>query len=371
MLLLFGVLLMGPVVELTPVDGDVLNGSFVSIRDGEVSIETPDGVRTVGLDSVVRLRHPDARAPSTENLTIRLAGGSVLSAYETTSDGNTVVAQVRRQDPIEVPVKAWLSLRFRPPSPQSDPQWLGIVEANASADQLVIRRDNGNLDSIEGVFASMGKERVQFEIDGDVIEAPREKLEGIALATQPTESSPIEVRDSYGNRFVAANVTADEEAIELDFYNQRIRIAWKHLDEIRIRGSVAPLLSLSAEEVIADSLPLMTNEPSIMRPFFLRQDEKAGMLVFNGPGQVHYRVPEGQSRLVGSIRRDPTVSVDSRFEASIVSRGQTLWTQTVDESPVGFDVAVRDGAIVELHVDPGTDGARGDRAWWQRVRFAK
>ena len=371
MLYLIGLLLMGPVVELTPVDGDLARGELVSLQSGEIVIETDGDTRSFPLDSIVRLKHPDARTASTEDLTIRLSDGSVLSAHEMTADADTLTARVRRQDPVRLPVKSLLSLRFRPASPQSDPQWLGVVEDDASADRLVIRRDNGNLDSIEGVFASMNQDRVEFEIDGDVIEAPLEKLEGVVLATRTKESSSIEVRDCYGNRFVAADLVADEEAVGFEFFDQRLRIAWQHLDEIRIRGSVAPLLSLTAVDIVADPMPMMIADPAVMRPFFLRRDEEQTALIFSGPGQVHYRVPEGQSRLVGLVRRDPSVPVVNRFEASIVSRGESLWTQVVGDTPVGFDVEVREGAVIELHVDPGDDGSRGDRAWWQKVRFVK
>jgi hypothetical protein len=175
--------LAAPEFQATTLDGKSTSGALTELNAERAVLQTTDGPATFELAKIATLSRASIEDAATKKgtLSVVLVDDSTLAATEYTvkdAKASVVLASGTR---LEVPTRTIRSVRFTQPDAKDDPlgkQWSEIASTRASGDLLIVRK-GGQLDFLEGVAKDMEAERLNFEVDGEVIRVNREKIEGL------------------------------------------------------------------------------------------------------------------------------------------------------------------------------------------------
>ena len=378
--LLFGVAsipIQAAEVVLETAGGETIQGQWAGATDNAVRIDDGDSAREVLVDQLVSLRL--AQSPGTAtgpSLAVTLVDGTLIMTQDITMDEAEVKIEPRRQEVIRMPIKQVRSIRFRLGTPATDPQWLGLVDQEMRSDLMVIRRGNDQLDPIEGVVVGLDPQNLLFELDGDKIEAPRDRLEGVFFrSTAGTESSPkVKISDVYGSIFHANRLESSDarDAVEIPLAG-----GVRHsipIDQIKVIAWSSGRQML-ARQVAASSqmVPyLRTGLPENLIKDWFEPTAEGDDLVAAAGGQIDFRVEEGFQTFAGSVGRDAAVAAGGAVVVRLSVDDEVRWEQTlVDSEPKGFRLPVGGARRVRLEVLAGDDGDVGDQVRFLKPRLLK
>jgi len=364
-------------VRLETTSGETISGTWAGNSEAVVRLTVDGDRQEVPLEQLVSL-HPVSEVPQTDGppTAVTLADQSTINARQQTLADETLRIEPLGQPAIEMPLNRVRSIRFRRGTATTDPQWLGLLEKEHRSDVMVIRRGNEQLDPIEGVVVGMDAQTLKFELDGDPIDAPLDRLEGVLFRTAESDAGRpnVQVFDRNGSVFFASRLepSTQDDAIEL-LLPGRVRhtIALEEIDRI-VWASGRVLL---AQETPADSgyrATINVKLPAeLLRRWFAPSAEGQDLVADPG-GFVEYRVEEGFQKLAGSVVRDPEVADRGSVQIRILVDGNVAWEQSLtDDNPKGFSIDVANSRRVRLEVNSGGDGNVGDRIRFKKPRLLK
>jgi hypothetical protein len=252
-----------------------------------------------------------------------------------------------------------------------------MIERDQRGDTLVIRRDGGRLDPQQGVINSVKADSVEFDLDGTVVDAPFDRLEGVIFGgTDPVQSdAAILVSDVFGSSWAVA-------AIEVSDAEQPLRMqlspSLQHdlpinqIESIRWSGGVRMLAADEPAERSFEPYLETSVDPALQLAFFAAVAESDTDLRMHGGSTIEYRIEPGYQTFAGSVRRDDRVAKASKLTVRIKLDGEPVWEQELkDREPRGFELPLADARRLTLEVDSGDDGTLGDTVRFTRPRFSK
>jgi len=366
-------------------DGTSGDGELVSITAQTVRLQVDGEARDYPIEQVAAIEFPSANRQTRPALTVTSRGGSKLRASEVVTDGLNLTVTLSDGGAVEIPLRSVASVRFQPPAAGTDATWLGQAEKRARGDVMVIRRSGGTLDAIGGTVKSIGNERVEFDLDGDPISAPINRLEGIVLGGATgfdPPPAPIEVRDVFGSIWRVGSLlgSPDESALTLSTtWGGTHPLAWERVESLRFGGGaklVTDLQPAAYRSAIAERLDGVDESVwrSLMGPKAYDGDDAnaAGAITLRGESTIEFRVPEDAGRLVGAVQRDPKVERGGAMIVRIRTDGSIAWEETIrDKNTLGFEIPVAGVRRFSLELDPTDDGEMGDIAVFLRPRLVK
>jgi hypothetical protein len=264
-------------------------------------------------------------------------------------------------------------VRFRPGNASTDTAWLGWLEETRRNDRLAVRRDEKTLDSLDGTVVAIGRETIQFDMGGNVIDAPIAKLEGVLLSATETESrsTGIRVNDTSGSQYVAESVELSEDADELmitllDSIPHSIPL--DQLLSIQYAGGV---LRLSDAEIASSGFGLneATNQnPELAKsmqawfsPKSLSDQSIADVFAMSSPGETSFRIPTGYEKFVAAVRRKPEVHLMMPINVQVLVDGKEQWSAILkDRETLGLELPLNDSRLLTLKISATTSDQLDD-----------
>jgi hypothetical protein len=365
-----------PVVVKTS-DGEQIEGEFDGFGKSSLRLNQDGSMAEFPFDDLTSMRPADVESRTGPTFLVTLVSGSRVAAESLSSSDSDLLIEPRRQARLQVPFKQVKAIRFRTASPATDPQWLGMIEREQRGDTLVIRRDGGRLDPQQGVINSVKSNSVEFDLDGTVVDAPFDRLEGVIFGgTDPVQSdAAILVSDVFGSSWAVAAIEASEAEQPLRMQlspSLRHELPIDQIESIRWSGGVR---MLAAEEPAQRSFePYLETavDPALQFAFFAAVAESETDLRMHGGSAVEYRIEPGYQTFAGAVRRDDRVAKVSTLTVRIKLDGETVWEQDLkDPEPRGFELPLADARRLTLEVDSGDDGTLGDTVRFIRPRFQK
>lgn len=363
-------------IRVTTTDGKTTEGQFAGVAAATLMVDTEGDVQSFAMEDVQSIEaieiDDDATGPTNR---VTLIGGSQIAAQAMTLKNEVLTIDPRRQPAIVVPLKEVKSIRFRAASPTTDAQWLGLLEQDARGDLLAIRRAGDQLDPAPGLVEGIADGAVKFNMDGDTVLAPIERLEGIVLSNRPSGTkSVIQVVDHYGSRFAAVKImpSAADEPLKLRLSDSVTHaLPLKHLRSIFFSGGIE-MLAAQKPASASFSAYVETKLNAELQSKWFAPKADGQDLVINGDGRIGFRVAEGFTTLAGSVRRDQSVDKAGDVEVQILVDDQSVWKETIaDEKPRGFELPVDKTRKIEFVVSSGDDGDLGDKVRILRPRLLK
>jgi len=363
-------------VEIETVSGDVQSGTWAGVGESAIRIRRDSGVVELPFDQIATLR--PAEPPEEKNASGRrvlLVGGSEIAADRVTLREEQLTIDPRRQDDLVVPIQRVRAIRFRQPSAATDTQWLGLLEDDRRTDVMVIRRGE-QLDPIEGVVAGLTADSLQFELDGNAIDAPLDRLEGVLLRqTAGTEAkTTVKVVDQYGSVFHGTTLapTDDSAGIEIRLPGDvRHTIRVEQIRSISWAGGLMLLARESPAELVMEAVLATAADRELVRNWFGPHGRGDDLIAVAG-GRIEYRVEDDYESFAGGVRRDADVVGGGRVTVRILVDGSVRWKETLTGSEAkGFRIPLADANRLRLEVDSGDDGDVGDTVRFVKPRLLK
>jgi len=378
-------LLANPTVEVQTLDGRTVSGALVAIDSSRATVETADGRRTVDVERLIGgdFAGKQGEEGAKPGVWVQLRDGSSLVGTDCTAAEDRCRVDTSH-GPMELPWASVNAICFAAITPDVENQWERIAEAKASADRLVVRKEN-HLNYHQGIVRSIGRQTVEFDLDGDVLPVKREKVFGLVFYRpgEPPATQPLcRIAEAGGSRWVAtslqmrdgrlhwttpagAEVSRPVEKLRLDF-------AW-YLSDLQPE-SVAWTPYFGQ----ADQLPLLERFglPRMDRsldggPLVLHGQEYAKGIAVRSRTEIVYRLPGRFRRFRATAGIDDAVRPHGhvRLVVRCDDRSPESFTLTGTDEPLPLDVDLTGVRRLSILVDFGDGADVGDHLDLCRARI--
>lgn len=357
--------------------GESFEGDLGGFTGSSLLLNQTGKVAEFRFDDLLILRSDDAEEEMGPRFRVTLIDGNRIAAQDLTLTDSELLIEPRRQNQLRVPVKQVKAVRFRRGSQFTDAAWLGIVDRESRGDTLVIRRSSDRLDPQEGVIAAIENGKVVFDLEGQIVNAPIDRLEGVVFGgLQPVlEDAEIRVNDIYGSVWSVLSIepSKGDQPLQMRISPSLIHpLPLHHIESIRWSSGFS---------MLADEKPASTSfqtyfetrvDGNMMEDFFgPTRDGDADLLMFGG-SSIEYRIERGYQTFAGSVRRHEQVTSAGLVTVRVELDGKTVWEQSLkDGEPLGFELPVDRSRRLAIKVDSGDDGDLGDKVRISRPRLLK
>lgn len=402
---LFGALAAATIeLQVQPVAGEAVSGHLSQLDSNQLVLTTDNGERTFAVDELFSAAPaaPAAGKPPAAEIWVELTDGSKLLATGYTVERGLAKVRLTSDDMVDVRTRSIQTVRFK--SHQGEPalaeQWAKIVaRPERSGDVVVVRRtvekpikaDGADavqkehaLDYVDGVLYNISAENIQFELDGDLIDVPRSRVEGV-IYYHPRGDEPAEpvcrVTDVFGAVWSARSLTWRTDTGNLEVTTAAGVNVELAADELgRLDFSVGKLQYLS------DLTPASVNftprqsggasDPNYAKLFSFKRDRALlddGPLLVDGQEyrkgltmasrtEVTYVLPEGYRRFRALAAIDDRAGGRGNVELVITADGRELERRVVDGAaePVRLDIDIAGVRRLTILADWGEYGDRND-----------
>ena len=373
-------------VEVTETQKSAYQAELVAFTGTAVKIKQAAQVNEIPLANLMRLRFlPFAaarQADETAVVEVELQGGSRVWGSDVISDG-TKLSITTASGPLTFPTKSIVSCKFRKLNPALLSQWQSFIDSQVSADMLVLIRGDDALDKIEGLIGNVTSEAVSFKVDDQTVDAPRAKLAGMKYFSNAKKLGPLAgvVRDVNQNQWIVTAIESNDSVCTLKLNcGESVALPLAAVTEIDLSYGnmryVADIEPLERTSVPRFSLGIDVPEAAkLFGPRGVVNTSKAGgsSVEFVGAGSATYRVPEGFTKLVGSVELNPSGQAFVACHAAVMLESKVLWEHTFDATrePQELSLVVESGKRLRLVVDCKVDQPLGDIVTFHQLRFMK
>jgi hypothetical protein len=395
--------------RVQPVAGAEVAGQLVALDSNRLALKTGEGETSFPLDDLFWAapeKPPGEKAPSEKPaepaVWIELTDGSRLLAAAFTVDRGTAKVRLTSEETIDVRTRAIHSVLLK--SHQGEPglaeQWAQIVaRKNRPGDIIVIRQtvektvktDEGesvqqaySLDFVDGVLYNITSEAVQFELDGQLNDVPRSRVEGV-IYYHPQGEKPADplcrVTDVFGSIWSAGSLAWRPEAERLAVRTTAgaaVELSGEELE--RLDFSVGKLQYLSDLEPTSVEFTARqsggASDSNFAKLYAFKKDRA---LLDEGPllvaGKEYKKglamasrttatfvLPEGYRRFRALAAIDDRAGGRGNVELVITADGRELTRQEIDGAgePVRLDLDISGVRRLTILADWGKYGDRND-----------
>jgi len=383
---------VGANVQVVRTEGAAVQGELASLDSQHVSVKTEADVVATAWANVLEVRWTDVRPQlvASPQTWVRLRDGSLLlgEQFATQPSASVVLLDETEQS---LPSRAIRSVRFQDNAslPQLRQQWEELLEQDASGDFLVVRKTIANkddpnappqytLDYLEGVVRQVTETEVHFEFDGDLIQAPREKLEGVIYyrPAAPQKAPFCFLEDAYGSRWALASL---EQVGESGLRFTTVSGVTHELPQRRVMrcdfslGKVLPLEELRWEIVEQESFYDLGAAGALSKKFF--QPRFGGAingtsLLLDGTAYsqgitLHsrtvaaFQIPPGFRRFQAVVGIDDRAGRQGNVSLEIIADGKVIGKYVVRGSdpafPIDLDIQKTRRLIISVDYGAGRD----------------
>jgi len=342
-------------------DGRKMAGSVVALDSDGLTLRTADGPVSIPTEELMVLSPLESKPAPDEDpaVWVDLVDGSELLAAQWTLDGDTSRVVLRDGRAIEVPRRALESIRFRAAPDAIIEQWSKIVETKHDGDVVVLRKDD-HLDFLRGVVRGATDESVDFEMDGDVLAAKRDRLFGVIFLQPAGRDLPEamgRISDASGSEWSVQSVSLPGELEWTTPAGVKVSQSLAAIGHIDFSaGKVVYLADLEPQSVQWQPFFPMDEELASRREFF-RPRRNRGLeseslelggvrytrgLAMHSRSEIVYRMPDGMTRLTATAGIDDRVRPHGNVLLIIRGDEKTLFEGTLagGDAPVELDLDV-------------------------------
>jgi hypothetical protein len=346
-------------VQVEPLNGPAVSGELASLSSQRAAVVTQEGELDLPLNELlaVDFKREDAAAASSATMWVELTDGSRLAAVSYQVYGGEAAIALAGGGELKVETRKIRHALLRPHDEALARQWTSVTGAAVKSDTIVVRKptsDGGfSLDSAEGLLQDMTPRVVRFEFDGEMIDVPRERVEGVIYYHPVGRSLPepiCEVIDTAGSHWRVKSLGIDGDqlrlatvaGLEADVPLERVA---------RLDFSLGKLLYLSdlkpGSVRVDPGIPLSQNDRDELSEYLARFNRPRHDEVMGGAAlrldeqtfpkglelasrtQISFSLPDAYRKLTGLAGFDANVPAGSKVEIVFVGDGKELARQAI------------------------------------------
>lgn len=326
-------------VEVRPLTGSSVRGELVEFSSDAVVIRIDGERQRFDIAALWEISFTGVDKPPDRPLAVwvELVDGSLIRAERYTAAAGMATVKTVSGQSLSVRRAVIQAVRFRDyaSAPQLADLWRQVVAVKAGGDSLVVRRGD-RLDQLTGAIRDVTDEAVQFESDGEIVQARRDRLEGL-----------VYYHPAAGE--LAPRSALVTEASGTQWSVRSLRVVGDRLELVSVAGVPVSLALAELSRIDFSSgnsvwLDELEPESVAWRPFIesrLADDLLARLFEPRGPSSSG-----GQPLLLAGQAYDRGLRIHSRTE--LVYRLTSGFRQF--QALVGIDDRVRPAGHVRLEI---------------------
>lgn len=369
-------------VNVRTLDGRALAGELISL-DGQQVVVRHDGQdESVAVAQLLAIELPPAAnkvvaATGGSSAIVRLRDDSQLGVQEFTATPAAAALKLADGNQADIPTSGVAWVRFPSPAAEITAEWERILTEPASADVLVVRKQEA-LDYLEGIVRAVKNDVVDFEFDGEVLQVKRAKVEGIRYfhrAGNELPASICRVVRPGGAELQAAKLRLEDGRLEL--YSPaglRLRLTSGQIQRLDFsQGKVVYLSDLDwdpqlyerqtyfgGRQPVDDGLDLFPPQRDRALdggPLELDRRSYSKGLALHSRTRLVYRLPSAYRRLLATAGLDDRVGRGGDVRLVIEGDGRELFAANLrgGEQPTALDLDIAGVKRLSILADFGLD----------------
>ena len=341
--------------------GQPLVGAIVAADTNKVIVQTKSGPVEKKSSDIGRIVFENRLNAETPTVELILMDGSKVVGNKLVGK-NSIGWRMRETNGREVNVlpKTLRAVLLKPIAPELANAWQSAIQEPKKTDAVIVLRPGNTLDRINGVIIQVQESSVTFDLDGQQIDIPNEKLIGLVWFQRELEriKPTIEVVATSRSKWMAESFDWKSSGLELRTQlGQTLTIPATDLSSIDFAtANIRWLSEVESMESVANMqiefrTPIAGRQRAFAPRFVVNGQSPAPNaqpgdkdLHFPSPGQYMFRMPDGFTSLQCRIER--TDSGTDRTDLVI-----EVWQddQKIAEQPLPFN---RDFVELEVAVKP-------------------
>ena len=370
--------------------GPPVVGALVSADSRGVVVKTENGVIEKLAADIGQVRFANKRHEKSPPVELFMMDGSRAFGDRLTgksSDGWQLSESTGNK--VEIPSKSLKAARLKEILPEIANAWQSAILETSNADAVIVLRPGNSLDRINGVIVQVQETSITFDLDGQQIDIPIEKLVGLAWFQRELQrvKPTIEVKVTDHSVWMAESLTLKSNVLELrtplgqslSFPIAKILSINYSTANIKWLSEVESLEAVT-ERQIDFKTPIASLDRALAPRFVVngRAPLPASLaadkdLYFPSPGHYVFRVPEGFSSLQCRIERTDDGSQRSDLNIEIWQDDQRISEQLLlhDADFADLDIQLKPEKKTKLAVVCKSKLMIGTEVTWKQPRLKR
>ncbi len=375
-------------LRFTDIDGQSWDGQLVSL-DQDVLVYKPAEVAggldaTKKLEQIVRIQRigkSPHRGSDTWPIKAGLTDGSILALQKI--DGKEKDWTIQLDDRMtQTRFAGELKyLKLKRLDAKGEEAWEAYGREEIKSDALIVVRPGGALDRVDGVVKEIRDGKVQFDVDGQIVEASFDRLAGVLWYRKALSAKPkgVSVNLSNGSTLVSQKIKLVDDSLQLaGSWGDSLIVPAQWLDAIDCGlDKLAWLSTLTPIESRSnnkggfgdfDSMLAKTTKPRWVKGEGSNQD-----LLFSGPGEYMFRAPEGMTKLQARLQRASESESRSAISIEVWVDDQIAIRKEIapEDELLDLEVPIAPEKKIKLVMASKSALNLGTRVLWRQPRLSK
>jgi hypothetical protein len=376
-------------ISASLLDGQTLRGMFLEADSTKCRMTIGNAQRDLLANEIGLLKLGASLSKDRMPTEVVLLDGSKAFGKMLTGKSSGWRLEDGRPEGLVIPAKSIRAARLKNLPATLEPNWQAAINEPAESDAVIVMRGNESLERINGIIVQVQETSVSFELDGEPIEIPLEKLAGLIWFQRPLEriQPTIEIVSSNHSVWLAESFSTSKDSLDLKTQlNQTVSLPLSSI--VSIDYSTANIRWLSDLEVLesignksVDFKGKIASLDRAMAPRFVSEQgtlpsdvsSKEKDLYFPGPGRFTFRVPEGFQSFQAQIVRTDDGSQRTNLTIEIWQDDNRLSQQSLpyDVDSVDVNLPVPSGKKVQLRVACNSTLMVGTEVQWKQPRLKR
>ena len=375
-------------LRFTDIDGQSWDGQLVSL-DQDVLVYKPAEVAggldaTKKLEQIVRIerfgKSPN-RGSDAWPIKVGLTDGSILAIQRI--EGREKDWRIHLDDRMaQVGFAGELKyLKLKSLDAKGEEAWEAYVREEIKSDALIVVRPGGALDRVDGVVKEIRDGKIQFDVDGQIVEASFDRLAGVLWYRKALSAKPkgVNVILSNGSTLFSQKVKLVDDSLQIAGSwgdSLIVPLQWLDaidcgLDKLAWLSGLMPIDSRSNNKGgfgDFDSMLAKTTKPRWVKGEGSNQD-----LLFSGPGEYMFRAPEGMTKLQARLQRSSESESRSAILVEVWVDDQIAIRKEIapEEELLDLEVPIAPEKKIKLVMASKSALNLGTRVLWRQPRLSK
>ncbi len=373
-------------IEVITEDASPVAAESILFQADAITISVAGQSRRLPAVALSSVRFKTSRKPAAGNLTVQLRDGSRIRAQALVGANGKFTCQSTAST-FDLTSGQIETCEFKKLNANQLEQWKSLLDSGDKADTLVLDRGEDSLDKITGVINGIKPDTVQFDYEGQVVDAPIAKLAGLKFFSRtPSSDANIAalVRDIRQNTWYVTSIqSTDASRCQLKLQcGVLVELPIAELMEVDYSkgnflylGAMEPLERQSKRR--GDLGIEIPGQDALFGPRVVQTPASSSLyspaIEFVGAGSITYRLPKGYSRLLGSVELSPEGELFTECRVSVLLENKKLWEHTFQQprKPAPIDLAITGDQRLKLVVESLKEPSVGDVVLWKQIRLAR
>ena len=371
-------------VSVSGFGGKAIQGSLLAADANKLTIQTSNGLSEKLASDVSLVSFSNNLDEQKQPVEVTLLDGS--RAFGDKIVGNSSGWKLLNSSGQEIAFapKSMRAARLKTIPKELADAWQTAVKELAETDAVIVLRAGESIDRINGIIVQVQESNVSFELDGQQIEIPIEKLVGLVWFQRATERvrPAIEITTTNHSVWMAESFSVKSSVLELTSpLGQMISLPLSKISSINYSSSNIRWLSdlEIIEATAAKRIDFKSSIPSLERslaPRFVvngRTPTAASPsgdkdLYFPSPGRFVFRAPEGFTTFQCQVQRTDEGTQRTDLSIEVWQDDQRISQQAFafDQDAIEVKVPIQAGKKVILSVACESKLMIGTEVQWKQ-----